>query len=67
MRIKKIMLAAAQDSDIAEQMLSKKAYNEALFRLLKKNSASSSVSIAEIVVGWRQPFYEQAMLDVQGA
>lgn len=53
-RIRRLLAQEAANAQLAEQMLSKKAYNQVLFEALKASAPSLPASIS----GWRRPFYQ---------
>ncbi|NRB40695.1 MAG: ribonuclease D [Pseudomonadales bacterium] len=64
-RLKAAVKAVAEKDGIAEQMISKKVYNEALFSVYRaRKSALQPEDVTAIVTCWRQPFYLQAMQDL---
>ncbi len=63
--IKNKALEIAQQQGIAEQMLSRKAYNESVARLIKSGDKVSPSSLDDVIEDWRKPYYLQLLNDIQ--
>ena len=67
-RMKETLAQLAAEHGIAESMLSKKTYNEAVFRQIKVVglAAYQIDAVNDVVLCWRQPFYRQALTILKG-
>ena len=61
-RLKAVIKEQADELGIAEQMLSKKSYNETLYRVI---SSGNFASLPDTIKGWRRAFYEKAAAVLQ--
>lgn len=62
-RLKQALKDLAEQQGIAEKMLSKKAYNEALYYQMKRGGQHGGIEID----CWRQPFYQQVLAHLSQA